>query len=287
MPIVDHIAVAPCPGPTAGKCHQWRGGEEHLETVVVKAHGQLVANQTRRHGVEHAANGEPARARDAHPDRVEVIRALPRQGVENRPLGVDAHPQMGVASADHLVDERAVVAQRVEVARAAQQERVLQAPLEMPVRPFDRAVLVRLAAVVPRRRHGVVRTQRSIGGGLNAVGRGGQTRGKFCAAHGLALSTFDLWRRKLGATPVLVDEGRPEPVFVELTNPAQTQMSPTSTGTDAWEVELELGAGVVLHSSIVTGGRSSCSSSGSSSTCASSHSSARRRTRSRLRYGLR
>ena len=27
--------------------------------------------------------------------------------------------------------------------------------------------------------------------------RSGQTRGNFCAAHGLALSTFDLWRRKL------------------------------------------------------------------------------------------
>ena len=30
--------------------------------------------------------------------------------------------------------------------------------------------------------------------------RSGQTRGKFCAANGLALSTFDLWRRKLGET---------------------------------------------------------------------------------------
>ena len=73
----------------------------------------------------------------------------------------------------------------------------------------------------------------------------GQTRGRFCAAHGLALSTFDLWRRKLGATPASVDEPHPDPVFVELTNPAQT--SPPSTGTGGWEVELELGAGVVLR----------------------------------------
>ena len=40
--------------------------------------------------------------------------------------------------------------------------------------------------------------------------RSGQTRGKFCAAHGLALSTFDLWRRKLQATPAAVEEERPE-----------------------------------------------------------------------------
>ena len=42
----------------------------------------------------------------------------------------------------------------------------------------------------------------------------GQTRGQFCAAHGLALSTFDLWRRKLGATPTPVDEEHPEALFV-------------------------------------------------------------------------
>ena len=53
--------------------------------------------------------------------------------------------------------------------------------------------------------------------------RTGQTRGRFCAAHGLALSTFDLWRRKLRATPAAVNEERPEAPFVELTNPTQTQ----------------------------------------------------------------
>ena len=75
----------------------------------------------------------------------------------------------------------------------------------------------------------------------------GQTRGEFCAVNGLALSTFDLWRRKLHATPTAVEEERPEALFVELAHPAQTQTSPTSPGTGGWEVELELGAGVVLR----------------------------------------
>ena len=75
----------------------------------------------------------------------------------------------------------------------------------------------------------------------------GQTRGKFCAAHGLALSTFDLWRRKLHATPAAVAEERPEGLFVELTHPTQTQTAPTSSVTGGWEVELELGAGMVLR----------------------------------------
>ena len=82
---------------------------------------------------------------------------------------------------------------------------------------------------------------------LEQFERSGQTRGGFCAAHGLALSTFDLWRRKLSATPAPVAEARPEPLFVELTPPAAPQTSVGSTGTGAWEVELDLGAGVVLR----------------------------------------
>ena len=77
--------------------------------------------------------------------------------------------------------------------------------------------------------------------------RTGQTRGRFCAANGLAPSTFDRWRRKLSATPAPVAEARPEPLFVEPTPPAPTQTSAASTGTEAWEAELELGAGVVLR----------------------------------------
>ena len=77
--------------------------------------------------------------------------------------------------------------------------------------------------------------------------RSGQTRGNFCAANGLALSTFDLWRRKLGETQAPADEAHPESLFVELTNTTESSASRTAAGTGAWEVELELGAGVVLR----------------------------------------
>ena len=75
----------------------------------------------------------------------------------------------------------------------------------------------------------------------------GQTRGKFCAANGLALRTFDQWRRKLHATPASAGEASPEALFVELTHPGQAPSVATATRTGAWEVELELGAGVVLR----------------------------------------
>ena len=78
--------------------------------------------------------------------------------------------------------------------------------------------------------------------------RSGQTRGNFCAANGLALSTFDLWRRKLDQTQAAADEAPPESLFVELTNATEPAgPSRTAAGTGAWEVEFELGAGVVLR----------------------------------------
>ena len=77
--------------------------------------------------------------------------------------------------------------------------------------------------------------------------RSGQSRGKFCAANGLALSTFDLWRRKLGETQAPADEAHPESLFVELTNATEPAGSRAPVEAGAWEVELELGAGVVLR----------------------------------------
>ena len=77
--------------------------------------------------------------------------------------------------------------------------------------------------------------------------RSGQTRGKFCAANGLALSTFDLWRCKLGEAQAPADDAHPESLFVELTNATEPAGSRTAAGTSGWEAELELGAGVVLR----------------------------------------
>ena len=77
--------------------------------------------------------------------------------------------------------------------------------------------------------------------------RSGQTRSQFCAANGLALSTFDLWRRKHGETQAPADEAHRESLFVELTNTTEPTGSRTAAGPGAWEVELELGAGVVLR----------------------------------------
>jgi len=68
-----------------------------------------------------------------------------------------------------------------------------------------------------------------------------QTRDQFCSEKGISLSSFDRWRTKLhqaSSTQAMISK---EPVFVELT--ADTPSPPTV----AWDVELQLGAGVFLR----------------------------------------
>ena len=69
----------------------------------------------------------------------------------------------------------------------------------------------------------------------------GQTREVFCREEGLALSTFDRWRQRLRRKAVKKSGSEP-PLFVELSG-ASTPMSVSPS----WDVELELGSGLVLR----------------------------------------
>ena len=64
----------------------------------------------------------------------------------------------------------------------------------------------------------------------------GQTRKSFCLSQGVSLSTFNVWRRKLRGETAQQDES----MFVEV-----SQAEPT--GASLWDVELELGGGVILR----------------------------------------
>lgn len=71
----------------------------------------------------------------------------------------------------------------------------------------------------------------------------GQTQRTFCREHGLALSTFARWRRLLAQEPA-PEAGEPQRLFTELERSAPGE---ALAETPAWEVELALGAGVVLR----------------------------------------
>lgn len=85
---------------------------------------------------------------------------------------------------------------------------------------------------------------------IRTQSRGDETRTQFCARHGVALSTFDWWRRRLrteiaapAAPRVLPAEPIcATPLFVELA----PHVTPTPATAPSWEIELDLGAGVVL-----------------------------------------
>ncbi len=89
-------------------------------------------------------------------------------------------------------------------------------------------------AVISTRQRRVRRSEGEWREIFDRFDQSGVTREAFCAEHGIVLSSFMRWRKKLRSSPVAAHE----PVFVELT--PQGEASP-------WEVELELGAGVMLR----------------------------------------
>ena len=86
---------------------------------------------------------------------------------------------------------------------------------------------------------------------VSAFVESGTTRRAFCAQHGLSVSTFDWWRKRLGAMPCAArPRARADALFVELTassGAAAAAVPVSHRSMPAWDVELELGAGVVLR----------------------------------------
>ena len=69
----------------------------------------------------------------------------------------------------------------------------------------------------------------------------GQTRDQFCTEHNLGLSTFSRWRHQLRRAGVPTSPSNSEAPFIELEPPVPANLS------QAWDVELELGSGMVLR----------------------------------------
>ena len=123
-------------------------------------HVQEVADQPRRHRVEHFAQGEPGVQGDPHLFAIEVLDAARRQRLQRGALGVDEHAVAGVVAADEFGDEAAVSVRAVKLTRAAQQQGLVEGALEVAVGALDAAVLVGDAAIVARGAHPVVLAQR-------------------------------------------------------------------------------------------------------------------------------
>ena len=71
----------------------------------------------------------------------------------------------------------------------------------------------------------------------------GQERKEFCAEQGLSLGSFTQWQRKLREPVPGGANASEEAVFIELPRAQAGAAAPTGS----WELELQLGAGVVLR----------------------------------------
>ncbi len=95
-------------------------------------------------------------------------------------------------------------------------------------------------STIPPRRSRIRRSRDQWCELLECFERSGQSREQFCLERGLTLSSFDRWRRQLGKTAAPRQVSAGEPVFFELASHARA-----SSG--AWDVELQLDAGVFLR----------------------------------------
>ncbi len=83
---------------------------------------------------------------------------------------------------------------------------------------------------------------------IEAQAASGLSRRAFCERHGLAVSTFGYWKRKLRqAGPALEAEGQGQasaPGWLEVTGLLEAAASPA---TGRWQIELDLGHGLCLR----------------------------------------
>jgi len=106
--------------------------------------------------IKDLAQRKAARGGDADENLLMVRRPPGRQRVQSRALLIDALGVGGVAAPDDFVDKAPPGGEIVEIARAAQQERVLDRLLEMAMGALDRAVFMSEACIVAGRRHAVM-----------------------------------------------------------------------------------------------------------------------------------
>lgn len=88
---------------------------------------------------------------------------------------------------------------------------------------------------------------------VSAFERSGEARRAFCTRQGLALSTFDWWRKRVGGGAAVARPDRAAlrprsaPGFVELTAAPVARAAPRGPNQSGWALELELGNGLVLR----------------------------------------
>jgi hypothetical protein len=118
-----------------------------LDVVGVQTHLHPFADQAAGHRVGVAADVNGAATVHPHPDALVGVEPLPRQRPQQGQLLDQSRPPALVPPGEQLPQERLVRRPAGEVPAAAQHQRLIQRPLELPVALLHVAVLVRLRRV--------------------------------------------------------------------------------------------------------------------------------------------
>lgn len=74
----------------------------------------------------------------------------------------------------------------------------------------------------------------------------GHNQASFCAAHGVAKSTFQYWKRRLGqSSSADPSQSELDSMFMPLLGSAADQTAAPDPG--GWDIELDLGGGICLR----------------------------------------
>jgi len=81
---------------------------------------------------------------------------------------------------------------------------------------------------------------------VNACHASGLSQTEYCREHGLAISTFHRWQKKLREADIS-DFSEPAPAAHFIEWPVESLQQSEPAPSTAWDIELSLGHGVVLR----------------------------------------
>jgi hypothetical protein len=159
VPVVDRVLVSP---DQSRQRLDPRLGMPDLHAIGVQAGLDLVPNQSAVNRVDVAMDMDQASRVHAHGDPLATVQPLRRQGGKRGELLRVPLSAAGVPRRHHLLNERLIILAAGEVAAAAEQKRLVEGRLEVPVRRLVVPVLVRLADVDPLARQAVMLQQAAV-----------------------------------------------------------------------------------------------------------------------------
>ena len=163
MTIVDamdtHAVITAAP---AGMVHDRRGADEGRDVIIVDMDPQALTDEQRWCRIEDAVDQKAASAGDAGDDLGEVGGTPRRQGAQCGHLDLQDRMPAPVSATDEFIDKAAPGCEVREVARAAQDQGLVEGDFEMIVVRLDGTVLMRFPWVVATGQHAVVAAEGGV-----------------------------------------------------------------------------------------------------------------------------